>query len=181
MAASVPDDDSLPRHAPGEHVTDLGPGGFSRHGDSVPAEPPGSLIESAYGAVEMSWQRLFPGHSDQVPNARRFVRALLTDTAHANDAELIVSELAGNALRHSRSGGPDGHFLVELRRGKMIRIAVYDIGGGGVPRLPGPQEPTLFGEGGRGLFMVAALAESVGCEGSPATGHVVWACLPLDE
>lgn len=162
-------------------------GGIERHAGSPVhgrssgcGRPPGSLIESAFGAVEMTWQRLFPGEAEQVPNARRFVRALLADTAQATDAELIVSELAGNALRHTRSGGPGGHFLVELRRGKRVRVAVYDAGGGGVPRLPGP-EPVLFGEGGRGLFMVAAVAGEVGCDGCPVTGHVVWACLPVDE
>ena len=161
--------------------------GIERHaGPPVPGDlpgcgrPPGSLIESAFGAVEMTWQRVFPGEAGQVPNARRFVRALLADTAQATDAELIVSELAGNALRHTRSGGPGGRFLVELRRGKRVRVAVYDAGGGGVPRLPGP-EPVLFGEGGRGLFMVAAVAGEVGCDGCPVTGHVVWACLPVDE
>ncbi|MEV5410538.1 hypothetical protein AB0K60_17060 [Thermopolyspora sp. NPDC052614] len=60
-------------------------------------------------------------------------------------------------------------------------MLVYDTGGGDVPRLPRPGEPVLFGEGGRGLFMVAAVADEVGREGGPAVGHVVWASLSLDE
>jgi hypothetical protein len=80
------------------------------------------------------------------------------------------------------SGQVIHRIMVEIARQLgELGIDVYDLGGGGTPRLPGPQEPALFGEGGRGLYMVAAVAGSVGCEGGPMIGHVVWAYLPLDQ
>ncbi|WP_236068150.1 ATP-binding protein, partial [Streptomyces brasiliscabiei] len=46
------------------------------------------------------WCRAFPGLPDQVAEARHFVAALLQERGVADDAVLVVSELATNAVRH---------------------------------------------------------------------------------
>lgn len=124
--------------------------------------------------------------------ARRLVRFLLADTPCADDAELIVSELAGNALRHSRSGDADGSFTVEVVLGRAsplrhggeaigILITVHDQGGNGVPWFRREQPPDPNEENGRGLATVAALATRTGYQGGPTIGHRVWAYLSARE
>jgi hypothetical protein len=143
--------------------------------DSPAAEWPGPEV--------LVWRRVFPGRMDQAPAARRFARFLLAGTPFADDAELVVGELAGNALRHTRSGRPGGCFTVEVglttaRRDPVpvsVLLTVYDLGGGGVPCLaPGGFSDE---ECGRGLSIVAALSTRTGHQGGPATGHRVWAYL----
>ncbi|MBF8191671.1 ATP-binding protein [Nonomuraea sp. K274] len=122
----------------------------------------------------LTWRRTFPGTPDQVPHARHFTRYLLADAPCQDDAEQIVAELCSNAIKHTSSGSPDGTFIVEITRTTTTTtIAVYDCGWGGVP---------CFGircrtnaEHGRGLAVVAALADQVGYEGGDAAGHKVWA------
>ncbi|MFC6086217.1 ATP-binding protein [Sphaerisporangium aureirubrum] len=137
------------------------------------------------GPEVLIWRRVFPGGLDQAPAARRFVRFLLGDTPFAEDAELIVGELAGNALRHTRSGSAGGHFTVEVTltpapcrmptRAAGVLLTVFDLGGGGSPCFGGPGAP--YEENGRGLSIVHALATRAGHQGTPATGHRVWAYL----
>jgi anti-sigma regulatory factor (Ser/Thr protein kinase) len=79
-----------------------------------------------------------------------------------------------NAVRHTSSGGPHGTFIVELgRTSAAVRITVYDCGWGGVPAFG--ESPDAAEESGRGLLLVAALADAVGCRGDQDTGHAVWA------
>ncbi|MER5423731.1 ATP-binding protein [Streptosporangium roseum] len=124
----------------------------------------------------LTWRRTFPGRPDQIPQARHFVRFLLTDAPCRDDAEQIVAELAGNAVSHTASGDPHGTFIVEvLRRPATIRITVYDHGRGGTPRFDRGGHAGPLDEHGRGLALVAALASEVGCRGTRAVGHAVWA------
>jgi serine/threonine-protein kinase RsbW len=144
-------------------------------GRNVPPELVAAMIELQPGGLV--WRRVFAGTADQVPEARRFIRYLLADADEPlrQDAELIVSELAGNAVRHTSSGGRHGTFIVEMTRTvEQIRVAVYDCGWGGVPKLT----PCRTGaDCGRGLAIVAELADATGYEGSDDVGHVVWATL----
>ncbi|MGW0805573.1 ATP-binding protein [Nonomuraea sp. NPDC002799] len=129
----------------------------------------------------MAWRRAFPGRADQSAPARRMVGRLLADTGRMEDARWVAAELVSNALRHSRSGQARGFFVVEVLRGAdVVRIVVYDLGGGLVPdfsRTPG-SSPELA-EHGRGLAGVAELAVRVGAAGDAVTGHAVWAELAL--
>ncbi|WP_433497560.1 ATP-binding protein [Sphaerimonospora sp. CA-214678] len=128
--------------------------------------PPGWLI----------WRRTFTGALDQIPHTRQFVRFLLADAWCREDAALIVTELAGNAVRHTGSGRAGGTFIVEVTRAQdSVRIGVYDCGWGGVPRFGMPFRSTS--QRGRGLAVVTALADSIGYEGSDDVGHLVWATL----
>ncbi|WP_203988769.1 ATP-binding protein [Sphaerisporangium rufum] len=133
------------------------------------------------------WRRTFPNRPDQAPEARRFARLLLAGTRFADDAELIVGELAGNAVRHTGGGPPGGHFTVEITVTTTCRpatapaadgvlITVSDPGGGGVPRFDAGR-PDTHQEHGRGLGIVTALATRAGAQGTPVGGHRVWAYL----
>ncbi|MEV0596708.1 ATP-binding protein [Nonomuraea cavernae] len=122
----------------------------------------------------LTWRRTFPGVLHQIPHARHFARYLLADSDCQDDAGLIVTELAANAVRHTASGGPNGTYIVELARTTAaITVAVYDCGWGGVPRFDIPCRTDA--ECGRGLAVVAALADQVGYEGDDEVGHKVWA------
>ena len=100
--------------------------------------------------------------------ARRFVSQTLDAWEHGphSDALLVVSELVTNAVIHARSRA-----TVTLRaREGALRIEVADFGGGSPePRTPAPETA-----GGRGLLLVAALAQTWGIDPIKG-GKVVWA------
>ncbi|MEV6153728.1 ATP-binding protein [Nonomuraea sp. NPDC052129] len=122
----------------------------------------------------LSWRRTFPGTADQIPHARHFTRYLLADAPCQDDAEQIVAELGANALQHTSSGRPGGTFIVEITRTTVTTtVAVYDCGWGGCPRFGMDCRTTA--ECGRGLALVTAIADQVGCEGDKEMGHRVWA------
>ncbi|MEV4335186.1 ATP-binding protein [Streptomyces sp. NPDC049597] len=106
-----------------------------------------------------------------VATAREFVRATLTAWewgARADDITLCVSELATNALVH---GVPPGRgYLLRMwlyEQGTVLRVEVHDSGDG----KPCVREPD--GESGRGLLLVAALADGWGVV-PREPGKVVW-------
>ncbi|MFF5204557.1 ATP-binding protein [Streptosporangium sp. NPDC000396] len=137
-----------------------------------------ALVEAMVGLRPggMTYRRTFPGRPDQLPRVRRFIRFLLEDSPCRNDAEQIVAELAANAIAHTSSGQSHGTFIVELtRKTTAIRVTVYDCGWGGTPRFNRRGDADPLAEHGRGLAVVAALAVRVGCRGTQAVGHAVWA------
>lgn len=98
----------------------------------------------------------------------------------ASDAvALVVAELAANSVLHGRVPGRD--FELRLRCDHavgVVRVEVSDTHRGcPVPTRPGPgtAEPDVDAEGGRGLLLVAAVAERWGVEGRPGPGKTVWA------
>ncbi|GAA3506751.1 hypothetical protein GCM10019016_138660 [Streptomyces prasinosporus] len=109
-----------------------------------------------------------------MPAARAFARRALTDwgvRGREDDVLLCVSELATNALLH---GVPPGRgFLLRLLPydGGGVRVEVHD-GGDGVPAVPRAEAPEPE-EGGRGLLLVAGLADKWGV-GERDPGKVVW-------
>ncbi|GAB7030835.1 ATP-binding protein [Streptomyces sp. NPDC021749] len=107
--------------------------------------------------------------------AREFARTALADwdvKQRADDIVLCVSELATNALLH---GVPPGRgyrlWLSWEAADGPLRIEVHDSGGGD-PCVPAA---ALSGEAeaGRGLLLVAALADAWGI-GERVPGKVVW-------
>ncbi|GAA1915765.1 ATP-binding protein [Streptantibioticus ferralitis] len=92
----------------------------------------------------------------------------------ADRAEQIVAELAANAALHGRVRGRD--FRVELvldAASSTLRIEVTDARG---DRMPSPVHVTdPDGESGRGLLLVAALADRWGTQPHPPGGKTVWA------
>ncbi|MGC5012855.1 ATP-binding protein [Streptosporangium sp. DT93] len=116
-----------------------------------------------------------PGVAESVGAARRYVRCVLEGSGGRDtcDAELVVSELVANAVRHSASGRPGGTVAIAVAdRGDTVWIAVTDEGSPTGPPLV-PAEPDEDAEGGRGLWLVHRVALSWGCHEDEA-GRVVW-------
>ncbi|MFF4610050.1 ATP-binding protein [Streptomyces albidoflavus] len=89
---------------------------------------------------------------------------------------LVAAELCANAVQHGHVPGRD--FQVHMTASpstRTVRIEVTDTRGENVPLLPAGPSPD--GESGRGLLLVAALADRWGCSpragGGP--GKTVWA------
>jgi anti-sigma regulatory factor (Ser/Thr protein kinase) len=97
------------------------------------------------------------GRAERARAARAFVSAIL-GPGHpcGDDAELLVSEVFGNSVRHSGSGAPGETVTVAVRAGDgIVRVEVTDRAGPGTPRL---RPAGGDAEGGRGLQLVAGLA-----------------------
>lgn len=113
----------------------------------------------------------YPGHANQVRYVRLDLEKLLEDCPAADDIIACASELATNAVQHSRSRWPGGTFTlqVEVSRGSHVRIAVDDNGGSWGETGSSP-------DCGRGLVIVAALAAQWGITAPPdRAGRTVWA------
>jgi serine/threonine-protein kinase RsbW len=72
------------------------------------------LASPADGRGGSSWEHAFPGTADRVGILRAAVRRLLGDCPVADDVARLMSELAANAVRHSRSGEEGGTFTARL-------------------------------------------------------------------
>ncbi|MFC0437471.1 ATP-binding protein [Kutzneria buriramensis] len=113
-----------------------------------------------------------PADATSAALARRFV----TDTCVAwqadglaDDARVVASELVENAVRHGKSRAL---VRLELRRG-VLTIAVRDDH----PAPPEHRSVGLAPTGGRGVFMIDALARTWGFTPTWGGGKVVWAVL----
>ena len=123
-----------------------------------------------------------------VPCARLHARHLVWEwglDGLAESTELLVSELVTNAVQ--ATARLEDHTAVRLQLfgdNARVRIEVWDAD----PRPPAPNEPgedgipDLEGEGGRGLFLVAALST---CWDwyltQEPTGKVVWCELEAEQ
>jgi serine/threonine-protein kinase RsbW len=115
-------------------------------------------------------QRTFPGRADQIARAREFTKRVLGACPVTDEAVLLVSELATNALEHT-STGDGGQFQVTIcRNGTSLLIGVSDSGSDKTP-APGPLDPES--ETGRGLGLVELIAERWGYCGDQH-GLTVW-------
>ncbi|WP_420856857.1 ATP-binding protein [Streptomyces populi] len=112
--------------------------------------------------------------------ARRLVSHRLDAWGHAYDSPanealtLITAELATNAVRHGRVPGRD--FEVRLvATAELVRLEVSDARAERVP-LPSLSEPPGDAESGRGLMIVAVVADRWGSvPRSKGPGKTVWA------
>lgn len=94
----------------------------------------------------------------------------------AEAAELVVAELASNAVLHGRVPGRDFEVRME-RADDHVRIELADARGERRPlRSENPGENPE--EGGYGLLLVAALATAWGVR-DRTVGKTVWATVPL--
>ncbi|MEU2547338.1 ATP-binding protein [Streptomyces roseolus] len=89
----------------------------------------------------------------------------------AEAAELVVAELANNAVQHGRVPGRDFELRME-RTGDHVTVELSDARGECRP-LPS-REPD---EGGYGLLLVATLATAWGVR-DRTVGKTVWATVP---
>jgi anti-sigma regulatory factor (Ser/Thr protein kinase) len=125
----------------------------------------------------MTSSRKFPHDAQAVRAARKFAIDELHEYAPEtlDVVELLVSELAGNCVRHTDSG-----FEVEVASDRRrIRVSVSDRGGG----TPVVQHVDTSAVAGRGLALVEMLSSSWGVRGRrrPGAGKAVWFVLELDD
>jgi serine/threonine-protein kinase RsbW len=115
-------------------------------------------------------RRIFPGHPEQVAQARRFVGHTLGLCPTVEDAVLLTSELATNSIQHTATGH-GGTFEVTACHGlDRIRIAVTDGGSAQTPTLTALDDLEI---GGQGLRLIAAMATAWGHTGDEH-GRTVW-------
>jgi anti-sigma regulatory factor (Ser/Thr protein kinase) len=118
---------------------------------------------------------MFPGQTVHVAEARHFVAALLEgeDKHLVEDAVLVVSELATNAVQHTRSGWYRGWFLVIIGfTDDLLRIQVTDQGGDAEPMVRSVNTPV--DEGGRGLVLIDACAKDWGVKDRSDGARCIW-------
>ncbi|WP_327046876.1 ATP-binding protein [Microbispora sp. NBC_01189] len=161
-----------------------------RPDDDVPRGRHPAAVDAGLPSVHRSCWAL-PADSSSTCLARRFVRAALGDWCAGGDrevtevAELLVSELVANAMRHGR-GAPLLTLL--LLRDDTLRCEVEDEAR--VPvraRGTSPHDPTApcnqtaqcDEEGGRGLLIVDTLSRAWGVRPT-RRGKAVWFELPVN-
>ncbi|MFF9869442.1 SpoIIE family protein phosphatase [Streptomyces sp. NPDC013953] len=161
--------DTVAASAPGRRdaaaVAAAGPGGTDRFDETVMIAGT-RLPRNAAGCAIETWE--LPADGSSAGIARRLVREQLDRwglTELVDAAELVTSELVGNALRH---GNGPGRIRLVLHDRLVLEVA--DTG----PDLPQIQHAPLSAEGGRGLQLVNMLCRRWGsCRTS--SGKVVWA------
>ena len=109
---------------------------------------------------------MLAGTAESAAASRRLVAEALIVAGRpaAGDAALVVSELAANAVQHTRSGkGGEVRVTVAAVLGEWVAILVGDDGPdeGAVPAIP-VQRASADAESGRGLLLVAALSAAYG-------------------
>ncbi|WP_370347865.1 ATP-binding protein [Catenulispora sp. MAP5-51] len=132
----------------------------------------------------LSWSRDFEGLPEHLTEVREFTRLVAGGRDGADLIEMVASELAGNAIQHSGSGGPGGKFTLQVVDCQdRWQIRVVDEGGPIVPHvcelasIDTIEELDKLGneaEAGRGLAMVAAVSSAWGVLGDQ-TARIVWA------
>jgi anti-sigma regulatory factor (Ser/Thr protein kinase) len=109
------------------------------------------------------------------------VRKVLVDDLQTRDvtevvvdeAEIVVSELVSNAIRHARPL-TDGNLRVHWKvKAGVVEVEVTDGGSDSTPR-PAPR--TIWAPSGRGLRIVRSLAHEWGVT-EDRNGSTVWASL----
>ena len=153
---------------------------------ALPASPPQFLpVPSAWWDTPAITSRPLRPVAEEARTARQYVRELLTRWGLAylsDDAELIIAELVGNAVRHGMRTTPQfvqlganapALRLCLLRRIGEVMLAVTDPS----DEAPEPKAPTLDGESGRGLHIVGALSYVWGWSPIEGNGKAVWAVL----
>ena len=120
-----------------------------------------------------------PAHATSASIARRFVGRRLVEHELpylVDDVQLVVSELASNALTHARTP-----FTVTLAAGEQsLLVKVRD----GSPCHPIIVDATPLDSAGRGVTLVALLSRDWGVTAHADDGKTVWAafdtCRALD-
>lgn len=144
-------------------------------GDGARGGSDGRALVDAGDALEVSLSLPLDGRGPRA--ARNVVDGLRGRIAPSvlADAQIVVSELVGNAVRHS--GVSDGGVVVLCVKltDTAVRLEVTDPGCGGVIA---PRAPDRERGGGFGLQIVRALSAEWGLEQSAGGGTRVWAELP---
>jgi anti-sigma regulatory factor (Ser/Thr protein kinase) len=101
--------------------------------------------------------------------ARRALRLLSLPSPLADEAQLLVTELVTNSVRHAGLGPDDRIHLTAEWSGTWLRVHVRDRAGpGAASAAAGSIRPSLGAESGWGLYLVDRLASRWG---STADGY----------
>jgi serine/threonine-protein kinase RsbW len=136
--------------------------------------------QSCSNAVTVSKVMRVPHRVAAVPEARRQVRGELAEaevpSPVLDDAEMVVSELLGNAARHAREIPGGVLLLAWCLSAERLIVRVTD-GGSSSPVRYRPAGP--LADSGRGLRIVEKLAEEWGVRDHDGGLRTVWAALSL--
>ncbi|GAA3069753.1 ATP-binding protein [Streptosporangium carneum] len=117
------------------------------------------------------------GSPDQVARARRLIStALGRDHPLHDDCVLLTSEIATNAVIHSRSGDGGTFSVTVSGSAGVVRVSVRDEGSVEAPCVC---HTSVDATGGRGLPLLEALAHRWGFEREAGTNRV-WFELVLE-
>jgi anti-sigma regulatory factor (Ser/Thr protein kinase) len=128
------------------------------------------------GALLLFLEISFPADSAAIPSVRHELRVHLYECGLeeiAEDVVLATHELLANAVVHGfRSCASDHEVTVTATcTGNQLRVAVRDLS----EERPQLQSESQTEEGGRGLRIVAAIADRWGVEANPSgAGKSVW-------
>jgi Histidine kinase-like ATPase domain len=152
---------------------------------ALPATPPQFLpVPSAWWDTPAVTSRPLSPVPEEARTARHFVREVLACWGLgylSDDAEMVVAELVGNAVRHglrplahvARGASAPALRLCLLRRIGEVMLAVTDPS----DHAPHPRTPSADGESGRGLQIISALSHVWGWSPIEGGGKAVWAVL----
>jgi hypothetical protein len=114
-----------------------------------------------------------------IPCARLHTRAILAEwrLTHLNHtAELVISELATNALQAIRAASLTSALIIYLHANDVyLRIGVWDA----LRQSPAQHAHDLDADHGRGLQIVAALSHDWGTYHPAHGGKIVYALIPV--
>ena len=126
---------------------------------------------------DVRWEKTYNGLPATVSHVRHDVRSILGPCPDVilDDVTLVVSELAGNAIRHSRSGADGGTYTVRVshqvtEKVPYVWVEVLDQGSPAWDGILRP-EPT------HGLSLVQHLSTWIGCDDEPDGRRAVYARL----
>ena len=173
--AGPPGDRRRARARPGSRDT---PAAARRPGRASACQAAGTRVRAAAATMiagtDIRETLTVPGgHHDQAHAARVFTTTALTGHHPcAAVAELLVSELVTNSMRHSNSRLPGGTITITVTGSPAsARVEVRDAGGASVPVVKDADD--ALAEGGRGLRLVSDLAARWGYLREP-DGLVTW-------
>jgi len=113
----------------------------------------------------------FSGAEESAPMRTRTAELLAGQPADVvHDVLLVITELVENVVQHTDGGGE----LHMISADGAVRVEVHDHS----RAFPQLQRPDPRRAGGRGLLLVAAIAQRWGSRPTP-TGKVVWAHLTM--
>jgi hypothetical protein len=129
-------------------------------------------VSSAAAPAATRYQRIFRGRADQMAQVRRDIAAHLDGSPVTDDAVLIASELAANAVTHSASTGEFFTIRAETYP-SYVWIECEDLGG--------PWHCKPLDDRPHGLDLIEALAgpDNWGTETTSDGDRVVWIRLGL--
>ncbi|WP_455353868.1 SpoIIE family protein phosphatase [Streptomyces sp. SYSU K217416] len=124
-------------------------------------------------------QHVAQSDPEALASARHMIRAAASAWGAgeaAYEIELVADELMANSLVHTEGGALVTIRVVARGKGRWLRVEVQDTSSA----LPRPREADESGVSGRGLFLVAQLADAWGVE-SRGSGKCVWCEFTVPE